>query len=1010
MFRKKKPHTDHQHSNSHSHPSHHDKKSAKKHGRKKVGLFYKVSISLLVIFSLILLYFMILVSTKPKSIPYVTQKIELAVKERFGNDSSLENTYLSLTRYGTLNVRIANLKVFYQLPEAGTKQEFLIPRLEAEFSLFNLILLRFHPSKIKVINPEIVIDNLQKLQQQSDQKNIAQTKELLPLILVLSSMRDEDFPIKNFEIENAKLLVKGEKINTEILIKKSLIHAKVKGKTLQITSSNKFNFDVKKEDVDFGVNCQLSERNDFKCDLLLENFVANSIAGLHQGLSRLDNVNATVNASASFEVQNGEMGNLFFKADSRKGSFEFLDFFNQEMNFTDLSLEGEYDKKLGILNLSEIKTDFLIDEKNQTNGLSKAHFLMSLLVSDLNNSQGKRLDFYIRLQNAPNNEMEKFWPSALHEHGIREWVIDHIKNGVIENAYAKFSIIKDESGSNLTNINSGIVFSGFDLEYSEEFPTISDISGTASFNKNSMKIAIARGDVLDSKISDGLVTIDDFNAPVSVLKISGKSIGHAADSLSHVDRAPSFRDEVKKYLNGDSVNDFDIRIPLHETINLKDIYIAANSVVSGLGNDYLKGGIIVSSKKDFGSTNFVTNIDLTAAELKVKALDIEKQSDVEGGLNFTVSVANPKKIRLQNISLWKKDVKKSVAKQSPTTAKISGAIEFETSPFSLTFVDFKNDNFGKNNYAFSYIADKKNSLQKVILKGQKVNLAPLIEGKFFDSPQNKNFANSQIKVESKNLLLLNGKSIKDFSLFTSCRNNFCYNGFLSGNYGKQQSLNLRSSKKTRDQKDKAEIFVNIDGRITDVGYLAEAFGISNVISSGDAKVSLRNKIVNKKQVLEGEVVIDNDITIYENAAVKKLAKNNLFSQVRDKIFSNDKTTFDSVKLKFDIQDNILNINSLIANNYKIGITAKGFVDLKNYNCEIKGMIVPGFIVNNLFGIGKIPLIGGVISGLLTGGEGGGLFGIRYEYVKKPNDKEAKFETSKVSSFVPTTIKNLFDLI
>ena len=116
-----------------------------------------------------------------------------------------------------------------------------------------------------------------------------------------------------------------------------------------------------------------------------------------------------------------------------------------------------------------------------------------------------------------------------------------------------------------------------------------------------------------------------------------------------------------------------------------------------------------------------------------------------------------------------------------------------------------------------------------------------------------------------------------------------------------------------------------------------------------------------------------------------------------------------MKLDFALSDGILDIKSLIANNYKIGITAKGTCDLKNDAYNIKGMIVPGFIVNNLFGIGNIPILGNVV-GLLTGGEGGGLFGIRYEYTKKKTDKEAKFETNKVSSFVPTTIKNLFDLI
>ncbi len=44
----------------------------------------------------------------------------------------------------------------------------------------------------------------------------------------------------------------------------------------------------------------------------------------------------------------------------------------------------------------------------------------------------------------------------------------------------------------------------------------------------------------------------------------------------------------------------------------------------------------------------------------------------------------------------------------------------------------------------------------------------------------------------------------------------------------------------------------------------------------------------------------------------------------------------------------------------------------------------------------------------TGGEGGGVFGIKYEYIKNKGDKDGKLTTNKVSSFVPSTIQNLFD--
>ena len=629
---------------------------------------------------------------------------------------------------------------------------------------------------------------------------------------------------------------------------------------------------------------------------------------------------------------------------------------------------------------------------------------MSLLISDLNNPLSKKLDFYIRLQDVPNAEMEKFWPSALNDGGVRQWVIEHIKNGVIKNAYAKFSLTYDNKESLLETMDAQLTFSGFDLEYDADFPAISDVAGVANFTKKGMNIAISNGDVLNSKISQGSVIIEDFVVAVTILKISGKAQGHASDTLKHVDYKSDFASEINKYLNGNSLSDFDIRLPLEQT-TLANTYIAVNSNISALDNPYLRGAITISAKKDFASTSFNANVDLTAAEIVAKAFDITKRPNVESGLSLIVEANDPKRILLKNISLWKKEEVAINKKSADGVAKIDGNIAFNTAPFLVTAANFKNSNFGKNNYVFSYNLAKENGTQKIALKAQKFNFAAFLENKFFqNSSGNKKSNNLQLQIAADNLILLSNKSVKNFSLSLNCDKGFCNRGSLKGNYSKKQVLNLRAFKKPQEN------FVTIDGEVPDVGYLAEALGISNKVSGGSIKVKMTNKLVGKKPLLEGEIEIDDNITIYETAAVKRLSSNSLFSQIKDKIFSQEKITFDSLKMQFSLQDTILNINSLIANNYKIGITAKGALDLKNDTYEIKGMIVPGFIINNLFGIGKIPLLGGVISGLLTGGEGGGLFGIHYEYSKKKGDKEATFETNKISAFVPTTIKSLVDLI
>lgn len=985
----------------HSHPSPKQHKPKK----NKIGLFYKVTFFVLLLVLIVLSYFVILVSTKPKSIPFVTQKIESTLQEKFGPDVSLSDSLVSFTRYGTLKVTVSSLKILYTLPNTTDKQALVIPKLESEFSLFNLLIARFHPSKIRIIDATIVLDDLQKMHQQSSDNGVEKTNNVSPIIQLLSAIRTGKSPIENFEIENAKLLVKGQEFETTLIIKKSQISTSVAGQILHIATVNKVSFDAEKSDVDFNSSCQLSKDDGLKCDLVLENFVANSIADLDPTLEPLNKINAALNATASFVFKDGAMSNILFKASAQKGDFEFLNFFSRKMDFSNLSVKGEYDNKLGTLNLSEIKTDLIERAFDYANIVAKPHLEMSLLISDLKNPLSKKLDFYIRLQDVPNTEMDKFWPSALSDEGVRQWVLDHIKNGMIKNAYAKFSLTSGQKESVLETMDAQLTFSGFDVEYSTDFPPISDVAGVANFTKKGMNIAITNGDVLNSQISEGAVIIEDFYAPVTMLKISGKSAGHASDTLKHVDYKSDFASEISKYLNGNSQNNFDIRLPLDHDITLNNTYIAVSSNITTLDNPYLRGAIAINTKKDFSSTSFNTNVDLTGAEIVAKAFDITKRPNVASGLNLIVEVNDPKRVLLKNISLWKKEDATLNKKAAENMAKIDGNIVFNTAPFLVTAANFKNSNFGKNSYMLSYNLAKENGAQKIVIKAQKLNLASFLENKFLqNSSGNKKSNNLQLQVTADNLILLNSKSVKNFSLALNCDQGFCNRGVLKGNYSKKQVLNLRATKKPQED------LAMIEGEVPDVGYLAEALGISNKVSGGGFKVKMTNKLVNKKSVLEGEIEITDNITIYETSAVKRLSTNDLFSQIKDKIFSKEKITFDSLKLNFSLQDTTLNINSLVANNYKIGITAKGVVDLKNDTYEIKGMIVPGFIINNLFGIGKIPFLGGMISGLLTGGEGGGLFGIHYEYIKKKGDKEATFETNKVSAFVPTTIKSLVDLI
>ncbi len=1034
MLRKKNHHTHNHHDNREAELEDERAESGYRK-KKKIHIFYKINFFLGLFVSLILLYFIILVSAKPKSFPYITKKIESYLQENFSRDTQIENSYISFTPYGSFKILVKNVRV-NKSDSSSAENQFEVPQIEGEFPLYNVLLMHFVPSKVRIIDPVISLYSKQNSAVAADVnlgaagavdanasiKNAdVQTKAdpsvyLSPIIAFLSAIRNDKLRIKSFDLENLQLFIKKENAaDIKILLKKSLIKVEAKNRNsdeaLQISSVNVVNFKDGK-DINLGANCKFDKDDVTVCNLALSNLASASISSLSPIFKAIDQFNFNVNALASLTIKDQKIQSLTFQADAKNGYFDLPQFFSKKINFANLSVKGSYDNENDNLNLSNIEADLepiaIVDtaatssEEKKRALLSKEnHLMMSLLIKNLQNLDNKNLDFAIKLQNVATNKLEAFWPLQIEGQDIRKWVIDHINSGVIGEASANFSLSVIDGTVNLSNITSAVYFSGLNLSYDEFFPQIGAMKGVANFSKNSMVIKVESGNVLSSKVSDVRVSIDDFASKVNILNISGNLVGDASDGVKHADYKSSFATQVAKYLNGNSNANFVIKIPLLETINLRDIYISTNQNIAKLQNEYLAGDVSIQAFKDFNSDNFAIKADLTKAEISAKYFDIEKKSQTPSSLDFNMLVGN-KDLKFQNINLSKSEEVADGKKTKIVNAKISGDFAIETSNFGLVSLNLKNKNFGKNDYSFSYKDDGK--LQKISVVGGAFNLASFLENKSPLASSSASGVPLALKVNLDKVFLHNKKSLNRVAININYANGSFYNSFAKASYSKQQFVDLANAPKAKDG---ASL---IAGSISDLGYLAEGFNIADTISGGNAKIKIGSKMVEKAAVFEGEIVVDDGITFYENAATKRFAKDNLFSTIKDSIFSSNKTTFNSLKTNLKFSKNNLEIISLVANNYKIGITAKGFVNLANDTYDIKGMIIPGFVINNLFGIGKIPLIGGVISAVLTGGEGGGIFGIKYQYKKLVGQKEASFETSKVSAFVPVSIRNLFEAI
>ena len=313
-----------------------------------------------------------------------------------------------------------------------------------------------------------------------------------------------------------------------------------------------------------------------------------------------------------------------------------------------------------------------------------------------------------------------------------------------------------------------------------------------------------------------------------------------------------------------------------------------------------------------------------------------------------------------------------------------------------------NYNFGKNDYLFNY----KNNDSQIIydISGANLDLASLVKYKLpmQDFKQNE-LQNSQININIANAGLMNKKNLHNLYANVRCTAGFCANGEIKASYNKNQSFNFIINKVPKKNR------ANIKADISNVSYLIEGLGITNLLKGGDIKLKAKNEFIDNKNIISGEFKSLDKVTFFETTKIRELTKNTLFLEIRDAVFSSGKTIFSNMSGEFIMTKGGINIKSFVANNFKVGITAKGKINLSQKSFDFKGMIVPGFIVNNLFGIGKIPVVGNVVSGLLTGGEeGGGIFGIRYSYSKKSKMHKEQFKTEKIKSFIPSSIKSLFD--
>ena len=965
------------------------KEKVKKTPYQKFKLFLiNIVISIFLLIFISTSYFLVLLSTEAKSFPFITEAIEARINKSLDNKGfvRIDNSYIEFKKFHYLNIAIDNIAL-----NVGTKDEIILPKIEAQFSIFKLFLLKFFPSKISIIGSIIEINNIDNVSKISikeiDSENDEHDYNILNQEEYFKNLWSIILPFKDsvgkFELKDTKIILKNKSGTHNIIIKNSIIKTSFSGQYLNFSLNNIVSFNSKNPNLQLNLDCKFMDSDGLECDILFLDFIPKSISKLDSNLAELEKIDTKLNGNLNIKISpDYKLSSLLFNFNAKNGSFYYPQFFSKTINFNNFFVAGEINNIAKTIAISDLKAN-----------LDNSAFSMSLKVDNFldKNSQASEMKF--KISDVLTNDLDKIWPVFLSQNDIRSWVISHITKGVIKDAYAEIKLKNIDGVSTIDNIKSEVIFSGLNLKYSEYFPEISEIDGIASFSKDDMKIDLISGSVLDSKIRSATIIMPDFHAKKSMIAIDGSVNGKAFDSLKHINYQGEFAKEIGNYFNGDASSLINIKFFIENLNSLKDIYIKVSSDIRNFNTEYLNGdsAIVVHTIKNFGNNNFITDIDLSGSIINLPSYGITKNKGIVSKIKTTLSVDdNGEYIDLKNFN-WIQE-----------NAKISGNLNLQVSPLRILSLELKNNNFGQNNFSLLYKVDKNNVNRNFKITGKNIDLSPLIKSSFIQGGNNNSYKNNNIQISLSNVNLVNDQAIKNLNVFLNCKEVLCSNGFIKGIMG-GKDIDIMVN-----QKSKSDDHSTIAGKIEDISLLALGLDISNKMISGNSKINGKVELVDDKKVINGELRIDSDFAILRNEVVEKISNEGDFVKFKNKIIEKDQTNLDHLKLEFELKENNFYIKTLITGNYTIGFTSKGVINLSDESIKLRGLIVPGYSLNTLFGLGGLPVIGQIISPII-GEEGGGIFAIKYEYSKDKNQKEGDFKINPASAITPGAIRNIFDL-
>lgn len=645
---------------------------------------------------------------------------------------------------------------------------------------------------------------------------------------------------------------------------------------------------------------------------------------------------------------------------------------------------------------------------------------------------------------------------------MRKWVFDSVSKGTGQNINLNFVFQSTANDSFVLKEMTGeIDAEEASVLYMKELPPVERASAHISFNKETASIRVHRAYIKDLKIVDSEINLSQLQVPVPHLDGKIHFTGPFTDLVWYLNygllkknlpgkmkvQAGQVKGQVyfsvplkEKPVAGDigveveaalQKGDFSFKHG-ERTLVLKSTDLTLHKKqdrlkVTGAGNvggfnssflweeNYEPNSFIKSRKQLNGSGAFKGLLDIVPLSLQSH---IQTQKGGEAALSFT---AEENKEGVTKVELDLDLAKTSVglpllnwAKSKGEAAKLEIDLETKNNHIHrfkrLSFMskglkvqgNARFDEKGKvceiyfsplliNGLKGEGRASMKNGIWEIVARFPFLNFNSVmssLRSSSNNSQKKKDGVSLNLDLKVSTLFFKQNYVYKNLDIVSKIRQNELHFLKITG-YDQEEPLSVRY----QPYQDQMVLEVEIPRLDT----LLEGLEISDQIKSKKVLIQASKPLNDLERPIKGKLFIEQLKVLNAPVFTKLLSLISIEGLVRT--LNGTGLVFDDNYAKFEYKDQQIALRRARMMNSSIGITAKGYLDLKGKTLDLEGVLVPANFLNQL--LGKIPLIGT----LLTGGKDQGLFSV--SYTAKGDLKKPKIKSNPLGVVAPNILKSLF---